>query len=112
MSWPWAQVSISRAVANERALIIGPYHGSRAFGSSAASASASCIEIGCHSASIAGPSSWPYFSRASELISRPCANCALSAAASRTKASGSFSASIEVSSKKHRWAISSQGDQP
>ena len=32
-SWPWAHVSISRAVMNERAPIAGPYHGTRALGS-------------------------------------------------------------------------------
>ena len=37
-SWPWAHVSISRAVANERAPMVGPYHGMRALGSIARSA--------------------------------------------------------------------------
>ena len=32
-SWPWAHVSISRAVMNDRAPIAGPYHGTRSFGS-------------------------------------------------------------------------------
>ena len=36
MSWPCAQVSISRAVTDEASLMSGPYHGSRAAGSALA----------------------------------------------------------------------------
>ncbi len=36
MSWPWAHVSMSRAVSIEVTDMEGPYHGHRAFGSAAA----------------------------------------------------------------------------
>ena len=79
--------------------MLGPYQGSRALGSSAASWSVSRIAIGSQCASSAAPSRWPYFSRAIALISRPVASSAFNAAVSRAKASASVAESVAVSSK-------------
>ena len=42
MAWPWAQVSICRAVTEERALMLGPAQATRSEGSAWLKASNTC----------------------------------------------------------------------
>lgn len=103
MSWPWAQVSISRAVAMEAADIGGPYQGNRVL-VAAADRSTGCnfSRPARHRASSsaggsAAPSSAPSSTKES--------GAATAFSTSPAKASASVTASSAARSVQARWAI-------
>ena len=105
-SWPWAHVSISRAVMNDRAPIAGPYHGTRSFGSTVRATSTRWRR-----------SARQRSSSSSAGRSRPCSLATSvplrsSASASTRNASGSVRAIRARWSKNQRWVIWSRTVHP
>ena len=102
-SWPWAHVSISRAVMNERALIAGPYHGTRTFGSSVRACSTRRRPLLPPVLEELLRSEGPAL--LDGRIGAAPASDAWICSASSANASGSVSAIIARWSKNHRWLI-------
>ena len=107
-SWPCAQYSISRAVANDVGLIGGPYQGTFVPGASVANAASIASNRSCQSARSASPrarpsSSWP--------CRKPSMSCAISGSSARN-CSGRVAAFVASTSLPRRCATASPTSQP
>ena len=99
-SWPCAQYSMSRAVANDSGLIGGPYQGTFVPGGSCAKAFTIWSKPSCHrstSSSLVSP--WP---ASSQLAMKPSGS-AKTCGSSALKASGSAAAIVPLASPTIRW---------